>query len=112
MWLLKRSAKAWSGTSFNQVLKVELEQAGFDYLPLQKGLSASSYALPEPLQVMVINATEDSGIISAKVGIFFQGMIAGCNCADDPSPIDTNNEYCEVRVEIDLLTSEATAALI
>jgi len=109
---LQKSVVAWCGTSFNSTLKAELELAGAEHFPLQSGLSASGYALSDKLQVMVLGAVETEGMIRANVGVFYEGVISGCNCADDPTPVDTNNEYCEVQVEINLSTAEAVITLL
>lgn len=56
---------------------------------------------------MVLGASDDPGFIHARVGVFFTGIIAGCSCADDPTPVDTQNEYCELRLTIAKATAEA-----
>ena len=43
---------------------------------------------------MLLSASEDAGLLRVKAGIFYTGIIAGCSCADDPTPIDELNEYC------------------
>jgi len=94
------------------VLKQELEQLGADQLPLQQGLSASSVALDDPVSVMITGVSEDRGFIHVRAGIFYSGIIAGCSCADDPTPVSENNEYCEVRLAIDKTTAETTISLL
>jgi hypothetical protein len=81
-------------------------------LPLQQGLSASSHVTNRPVQAMILNVAEESGWVRVKAGIFYTGVIAGCNCADDPSPIDEQNEYCVVQFVIDRLTAEASVTLL
>jgi hypothetical protein len=61
---------------------------------------------------MIINITEQEGLLLVKAGIFYRGVIAGCSCADDPSPMDETSEYCEVLFEIDRRTGEATVSLV
>lgn len=80
-------------------------------LPLQQGLSASSYALDDKFSVMIMNASEEAGFIHAKAGIFYSGIIAGCSCADDPTPTNELNEYCEVQLNINKKTAETTVVL-
>jgi len=108
---LPRTLAAWNTPVFAATLKDELEQLGAAHLPLQQGMSASSYALDEAVSVMVINAGEQARCIRARVGVFFSGIVAGCNCADDPSPVEANNEYCELWIEIDKAGAHARAAL-
>jgi len=85
---------------------------GAEQLPLQQGLSSSSYALDDKLQVRIIGISEGADFIHAKLGIFYTGIIAGCNCADDPTPVEEQNEYCEVQLDIDKMTGETTVALL
>ena len=109
---LTRSLHAWGTTDFESVLKAEIEQMGVGQLPLQQGLSISSYALGDDLNVMIIRVSDGADFIRVKAGIFYKGIIAGCSCADDPTPIDENNEYCEVLLEIDKATAETTVELL
>ena len=59
-----------------------------------------------------IGAHEEPGLIRVKAGIFYTGIIAGCSCADDPTPIDELNEYCVVQLDIDLATADTTVTLL
>lgn len=108
---LTEAVRAWGTPQFADTLKQELEHLEPGQLPLQQGLTAGSHALDDPFTVMVIGASGRAGRIHAKAGIFYSGIIAGCSCADDPTPIDTLAEYCEVEVVIELATGEATVAL-
>ena len=85
---------------------------GAEQLPLQQGLSTSSYALDDKLNVRIISVSEGAGFIRAKVGIFYTGIIAGCSCADDPTPVEEQVEYCVVQLDIDKTTAETTVALL
>jgi hypothetical protein len=106
MMRLPESVSAWGSPEFHDVLKRELERWGPSAFPLQAGLSTSSYALDDGFSVMVIGASEADGFIQARVGIFYSGIIAGCSCADDPTPVEAQSEYCEVQLAIDKLTAE------
>ena len=57
---------------------------------------------------MVIGASEEAGLIRARVGVFFHGVIAGCSCADDPTPVEPQQEYCELELAIDRSTGAVT----
>ena len=61
---------------------------------------------------MILGASEEAGIIFARAGIFYTSIIAGCNCADDPSPVDEQTEYCEIQFEINKKTAETTVQLL
>jgi len=109
---LPKSLNAWGTPAFKEMLKQEIEQLDAAQLPLQQGLSRTSYATDSPHTAIVIGIAEDARFIHAKVGIFYSGIIAGCSCADDPTPVTEETEYCEVRVDIDKATAEATVTLI
>ncbi|MGA7800342.1 MAG: hypothetical protein WCC36_05985 [Gammaproteobacteria bacterium] len=109
---LARSANAWGTEEFEDILKTELEQLGPDQLPLQQGLSVGGYATDSGVNVMIISVSERAGDIHVKAGIFYKGIIAGCSCADDPTPVDEHSEYCEVRIEIDKDTAETKVVLV
>ena len=109
---LADSLHAWGTPDFKRILKSEIEQLDASQLPLQQGLSIGSYALDNKLNVIVIDAAEAEGHIRAKVGIFYTSIIAGCSCADDPTPVDENNEYCVVQLDINTSTAETTLTLL
>jgi len=109
---LTKVLKVWGTPKFTDVLKKEIEQLDADQLPLQQGLSTSSYALDGKFSVMILDVSEDEGFIRAKAGIFYAGIIAGCSCADDPTPSSELSEYCEVQLDIDKKTAETTIALV
>lgn len=96
---------------FEAMLKQQIEQLGVEHLPLQQGLSAGSYLLAEPVTAIINHVTELDHDIRVEVGVFFSSVIAGCSCADDPTPIDKLTEYCEVLLDIDKASAVATIAL-
>lgn len=108
---LSDSLAAWGTPGFNPTFKREAEQLDSGFLPLQQGLALSSQVADSPFSVRVISVSDDAGFIRVRAGIFYAGVIAGCSCADDPTPVDTQNEYCEVRFEISKATAETRIAL-
>lgn len=109
---LQKSLNAWGSPDFKKVLQLEIEQLDKRQLPLQPGLTASSHVTDRPIQAMILSVSEAAARISVKAGIFYTGVIAGCNCADDPSPIDEQNEYCVVQLDIDRVTAQTTVTLL
>ena len=110
---LSKALAAWGTPAFNAALKHELEHLPADALPLQAGLSTSSYVLDNKnISAMVIDAREHAGRVRAKVGVFYSGILGGCACADDPTPVNENSEYCVVQLDIDPSTAEAVATLL
>lgn len=104
--------QAWGSATFDTALKAEIQNMGLDTLPLQQGLSQGSYASNRKVSAMILNTRQDAGFIRAKIGVFYTGIIAGCNCADDPSPINETTEYCEVLLEINVSSADATITLL
>jgi len=109
---LSGSLNAWGSADFKTVLKAEIERLDPGLLPLQQGLSNSSYATDSPHTAVIIAVSEAPGLIRAKLGIFYAGIIAGCSCADDPTPVEEQTEYCELRIDIDTTTAEASMTLL
>jgi hypothetical protein len=95
MTRLPESAAAWDTPEFEDVFRRELGSLGTAELPLQQGLT-----------------TGDAAGIHARAGIFYSGIIAGCSCADDPTPVDEQSEYCEVQVDIDRKTADTVITLL
>lgn len=103
---LPASLRAWGTPDFAAVLKGELAAQAAE-LPLQQALRSTSTVTDEPPTVLLLAARADAGCITAKVGIFFTGILAGCSCADDPTPIEPQTEYCELEIEIDRISGKA-----
>ena len=109
---LNRSLNAWRTSDFRDVFKQEAGQLGVDQLPLQQGLSRSSHVSGDDYEVVVLNVAEEPQRLLVKTGVFYHGIIAGCSCADDPTPVDEQTEYCEVLFDIDKHTAEAKIILL
>lgn len=109
---LNKALNAWETPDFEDVLKNEIAQMDASQLPLQQGLTTSSYALDNNIKAIIIAVSESTDFIHAKAGIFYSGIIAGCNCADDPTPVEAQSEYCEVRLDIDKTTAETKITLV
>jgi hypothetical protein len=109
---LPLACQAWGGADFGAALAREIEQLDPALLPLQQGLSATSVAVPEGFKVVFFGAEEAGNAIRARVGVFYAGVIAGCSCADDPTPVEPQPEYCELDIDIDPGTARARIALL
>ncbi len=108
---LEKSLRAWGTSAFNEVLKSEIEQLDTHSLPLQQGLSRSSHVADSGFRVMILRASEHGDSLYIKAGIFYSGIIAGCSCADDPTPVPEQSEYCEIVLEISKPTAETRITL-
>lgn len=103
---LELSLRAWGTPEFEGVFKQELAQVGNHVLPLQQALSVGSHVTDTQPTVMVISSVETPTTIRIHAGIFFTSIIAGCSCADDPTPMSEYPEHCELAVEIDRVSAE------
>ncbi|MDP2430905.1 MAG: hypothetical protein Q8O33_02630 [Pseudomonadota bacterium] len=109
---LSKALSAWPSPEFEAVMKQEIECLDADLLPLQQGLSQSSHARSDKLSARIISVVEETDCLRVKAGLFYTGIIAGCSCADDPTPVDEINEYCEVRFDIDKQSAETRVVLL
>lgn len=109
---LPDSLAAWQTAGFGTTLCRELEALGPHRLPLQQGLAHSSCVSDRPIRAMLVDDAGADDAPGARVGVFYTGIVAGCNCADDPTPVDEQNEYCVLRITIDPDTAEAQVSLL
>ena len=109
---LPLSLGAWGTELFNDVIKKEIIYLDASFLPLQQGLQHSNMANGENLSAIILSSVDDMDNIFVTAGLFYTGIIAGCNCADDPTPVDEINEYCEVVFRINKITAMTTVSLI
>ena len=109
---LSKSLNAWNTPAFEEILKREIQSLHGKLLPLQQGLSHSSYACEENFSVVILNVSGGESSICVKSGIFYTGLIPGCSCADDPTPNNETAEYCEVEFEIDTTTAQTRVRLL
>ena len=109
---LNLSLEAWNRADFPDVLKQEIASLAMMPLLLQRGLRYSSVALADKLSVSVLKTSEDNDYVLANAGLFYTGIIPGCSCADDPTPIDESNEYCEILIRINKITAESSITLV
>lgn len=102
---------AWGQANFTQVLNTTLEHYR-TYLPLQQGLTHSSYVSDTPLTTLILDSQKTEHYLELKLGILYNGIIAGSCCSDDPSPACEQGEYCEVQLVINLNTAQADVKLL
>ena len=109
---LEKSMRAWGTPEFKRILVQEITQLDADKLPLQMGLTTGNYVSNTPFTVMVNSVAEAGSFILVKAGVFYQGIIGGCSCTDDPTPISDINEFCEIQLEINKASGFTKIALI
>ena len=109
---LTSALNAWGSPRFNEVLKHEIALMDAELLPLQQALTQTSYTNGANRSVLILDIQAEASFIRVKTGIFYSGMIPGCSCADDPTPMSEITEYCEVLFDIDKITAETTVTLV
>ena len=108
---LPQSRAAWNTPDFDTVFKREVEQLDAGLLPLQQGLTGTSSVADAPFTVLLLRATAAGDCLRVKAGIVYAGILGGCSCADDPTPLEAQPEYCELWFDIDLRSGEADIRL-
>jgi hypothetical protein len=109
---LTKTAQASGSEDIKNIAKIEIEKIKPTLLPLQQGLTRSSYVGNAALKAVILNITEENNVVKVKAGIFYTGIIAGCSCSDDPSPTDEQTEYCELLFNINKETADTTIILL
>lgn len=100
----QESLDTWPAPHFKQVLTRQLMQLSLDQLPLQNALSQGNIATLDHLQFTINSSEFNDNSLKVGLGVFFSSIISGCNCSDDPSPVDLINEYCELILVINRST--------
>lgn len=106
-----KALSMWGTPEFEPTLKQLLVQEA-DCLPLQQGLSTGNYVSDTPITVSIQSVVEKDNLIRVRAGIFYRGVIGGCSCTDDPTPVSDINEYCEVQLDIDKSSAITCVTLI
>lgn len=109
---LREALNVLGTRDFKEVLRKEIEHLDAGLLPLQQGLAKSSQVGDRDFSVMILGIAQDAGVVHVTAGILYSGIIAGCSCADDPTPVTEQSEYCEIRFDIDRQTAETTVTLL
>lgn len=99
---------AWGTPDWDDALARFLSSVEARSLPLTRLLSYGSFPLEEGMVLRLLSATRpQDGVLLLKVAVFFDSVLAGCSCADDPSGESVFAEYGEL--ELLLSPSEAMA---
>jgi len=109
---LANTVASFDTDDFSNVAKAEIQKIAPDKLPLQQGLTFSSYVGTSPISVVILNHEVNEEVLKIKTGIFYTGIIAGCSCSDDPSPTDEQNEYCELLFSVEMQTANTRVELL
>jgi hypothetical protein len=99
MLILGEVLRAWGAPQFEQVLKRQLAVHVAE-LPLRQGMAQGNLVIDTPISILLLAAKESPVALDIRVGIFYQSVIGGCSCADDPTPVSENTEYCVLQLEV------------
>ena len=103
------SLRHWGTESFSKTLKQEVEALEPGVLPLNLATTQGGIVDDSNICALINQVTDNTSDIQIKAGIFFNEIIAGCNCNDDPV---SDNTYCELLIIIDKTTAEANFSLL
>lgn len=115
---LSRAAAAWrvapDSPHFRATLIEELQALGPIHSALQpllqRGLAQSSAVAAEPVSVHLLSYRQQDSRLFVRFGVFYAGIIAGCSCADDPAPIESLTEHCELLAILGISDGETALA--
>ena len=97
---LPQTLAAWGTDGFAETCKRELGSLDPDRLPLQQLLQYGSHIAGRPT-FMILGSQADEEILLLRTGVFFRSVLAGCSCADDPTPPNEYQEYGKLVLRID-----------
>ena len=109
MTRLKLSLNDCRSGLFARQLKYELEHLQAGTLPLEQATTQGGQVDDSNIAANVIEVCEEGDWVRARVGIFFNEVVGGCSCGDDPLSV---NAYCLIQVSIDRESAEAEFALL
>jgi hypothetical protein len=99
----------WESQRFAQALKHELEELQPGTLPLERATTQGGHVEGNSVSVTVLSVHERGPRIVARVGVFFEEVVGGCSCGDDPV---SSTAYCEIEVSIAKGNGEARFRLV
>ncbi len=101
-----------NGQPLKPALKADLEALPSGLLPLQQALRQGSVALYQDLHPVVLSVDSGPDTHELVCTLFFSSLVAGCQCADDPSPEERLAESARLRILIDARDASAEIRLI
>jgi len=86
---LSNTRAAWGNENFSDVLKNEMRTVAPDLLPLYIKSVQGGMMDFNDISVSILSIEESNTAFYLVVGIFFTELIGGCNCDDDPTPVNS-----------------------
>ena len=112
MLQLNQVMSHWGSNDFDVTFKRYLQTVAHQALPLQQGLCYSSSVSDSDVSIQLISTQAFPNQIIFKVGVHYQGVINGSCCADDPTPICEQAEYCQIQIDVNRHSGLANVTLI
>jgi len=81
---LQRSLDDWNSDRFVSTLKQEICDLPPGTLPLQQATDQGGMVEDSNIAVSVLRSDVNGNRLETKVCIFFNEIVGGCNCHDDP----------------------------
>lgn len=103
---------AWETPDFARTFADSVQALDSAALPLQQALAHSSHVSDSPRTTVILHTAATPDLLQIKAGIFYAGVIAGSCCADDPTPMCEQQEYCELQFVIDRQTAATRITLL
>ena len=94
---------------FASSLKAAITQLPPGSLPLHLATTQGGLVDDSNLGVTVLGSQRQHNTIVARIGVFFDEIVGGCNCHDDPVTV---NSYCTLQVSIDVDSADTRFQLI
>lgn len=86
---LSNTRAAWGADNFSDVLKNEMRTIAPDLLPLYIESAQGGLMDFNDISISILSATENEKTLDLKVGLFYTELVGGCNCDDDPTPVNS-----------------------
>ncbi len=100
------------GAALKPALRQDLRALDERALPLQQALRQGSIAVADKLDVMILDCRDSDHGWDIRCTVFFHGIVAGCQCADDPSPEERIDESAQLRIRLSRRDGSAVIRLL
>ncbi|HQR03004.1 MAG: hypothetical protein JSR19_00930 [Proteobacteria bacterium] len=88
----------WPGPEFAPAFKEAIESLGSGAdNPLLTALGGGFYPADTPLTVSLLEVEEQAELLVIRVGVFYEVLLAGCACGDEPQ---AQSRYDEIEARL------------
>ena len=94
---------SWPSQTFNDTIKSALLSLPGKNLPLDQFTNLTGFIDDKSIGYSILSSMETESHLQVKIGVFFKELLAGCNCSEDPQPIDS---YAELLLLINKQTAD------